>query len=194
MIVTALDEIAWLLNIRGRDIPRSPFVRSYVIVTELLVTLYVNQSQLRKYEVVKHLNLAPGISPQSIRFYTTQKLHVPLIYLLTFIFLCERIKNYEDIWTDLKDEAQRWTFIVPSSCAFSPGSSYAIYSLIPPEKQIAIPSPIIFMKARKNDVEIKGMEFAHVRDAVAMCMFLSYFEKTVKHFTFIIGSIINRSF
>lgn len=68
MIVTALDEIAWLLNIRGRDIPRSPFVRSYVIVTELLVTLYVNQSQLTKYEVVKHLNLAPGISRQSIRF------------------------------------------------------------------------------------------------------------------------------
>lgn len=35
------------------------------------------------------------------------------------------------------------------------------------------------MKARKNEVEIKGMEYAHVRDAVAMCMFLSYFEKTV---------------
>lgn len=92
-----------------------------------------------------------------------------------------RIKDYEDVWTDLKDEAQRWTFIVPSNCVFSPGSSYAIYSQIPPEKQIVIPSPIIFMKARKNDVEIKGMEHAHIRDAVAMCVFLSYFEKTVKH-------------
>lgn len=78
MVVTALDEIAWLLNIRGRDIPRSPFVRSYVIVTELLVTLYVNQSQLRKYEVVKHLNLAPGISKQSIRFVSFNILHFML--------------------------------------------------------------------------------------------------------------------
>lgn len=68
MIVTALDEIAWLLNIRGRDIPRSPFVRSYVIVTELFVTLYVNQSQLKEYKVADHFYLAPGISPQSIRF------------------------------------------------------------------------------------------------------------------------------
>lgn len=68
MIVTALDEIAWLLNIRGRDIPRSPFVRSYVIVTETLVTLYVNRTQLRKYNVSQHFNLAPGDSTQSIRF------------------------------------------------------------------------------------------------------------------------------
>lgn len=82
MIVTALDEIAWLLNIRGRDIPRNPFVRSYVIVTELLVTLYVNQSQLKEHRVVEHLNLAPGISPQSIRFVINYYLSSYLLRIL----------------------------------------------------------------------------------------------------------------
>lgn len=68
MIVTALDEIAWLLNIRGRDIPRSPFVRGYVIVTETLVTLYVNSSQLKENNVKQHFNLGPGISVQAVRW------------------------------------------------------------------------------------------------------------------------------
>lgn len=67
MIVTALDEIAWLLNIRGRDIPRSPFVRSYLIVTEVYVTLYVNRSQLKTNNVSEHFNIIPGLSSQSIR-------------------------------------------------------------------------------------------------------------------------------
>ena len=32
VIITALDSIAWLFNIRGRDLPHTPFVQSYAIV------------------------------------------------------------------------------------------------------------------------------------------------------------------
>lgn len=56
MVVTSLDEIAWLLNIRGRDIPLSPFLRSYVIVDMHYVRLYVNSSQLTANNVLAHLN------------------------------------------------------------------------------------------------------------------------------------------
>ena len=34
MVLTSLDEIAWLLNIRGNDIPCNPVVLSYLIVQE----------------------------------------------------------------------------------------------------------------------------------------------------------------
>lgn len=50
---------------------------------------------------------------------------------------------------------------------------------IPPKKQLAVPSPIIFMKARKNRIEIGGMREAHIRDAVALCDFLAYLEEAV---------------
>jgi Xaa-Pro aminopeptidase len=50
---------------------------------------------------------------------------------------------------------------------------------IPPGKQLAMPSPIIFMKARKNHIEIDGMRRAHIRDAVALCDFLAHFEERV---------------
>eukprot|EP00960_Hanusia_phi_P047183 758274-Hanusia_phi.AAC.1 len=33
MVVSSLDEVAWLLNVRGSDIPFNPFVVSYVILT-----------------------------------------------------------------------------------------------------------------------------------------------------------------
>ena len=36
MVVTALDEIAWLLNIRGDDIPHTPVVKSYAFVSQVI--------------------------------------------------------------------------------------------------------------------------------------------------------------
>ena len=32
-IVSALDDIAWIYNIRGSDVPLNPYVRSYAIIT-----------------------------------------------------------------------------------------------------------------------------------------------------------------
>lgn len=54
VVVTALDEVAWLLNIRGYDIPNNPMVHAYVIVTSNSVNLYVNESKLST-EVKIHL-------------------------------------------------------------------------------------------------------------------------------------------
>lgn len=91
-----------------------------------------------------------------------------------------RIKNYTDVWKDLPTEAQKWTFLIPSPCTFSPGSSHAIFTLVPKNKRVLAPSPVVFLKARKNPVEIRGMETAHIRDAVAMIRFLAYIEKWVR--------------
>ena len=39
-IMTALDDIAWLLNLRGEDIPCNPVFMSYAVVTESEVLLF----------------------------------------------------------------------------------------------------------------------------------------------------------
>jgi Xaa-Pro aminopeptidase len=54
IVVTALDEVAWLLNIRGYDVPNNPMVRAYVTLTSKAVHLYVNESKLSP-EVRAHL-------------------------------------------------------------------------------------------------------------------------------------------
>ncbi len=45
-ILSALDEIAWLLNIRGTDIDFNPVVSSYCIITLQNVTLFINEAKL----------------------------------------------------------------------------------------------------------------------------------------------------
>lgn len=46
-------------------------------------------------------------------------------------------------------------------------------------KRRAAPSPLILMKAQKNDIEVSGMKEAHLRDAVALCQFMSLLEDKV---------------
>jgi Xaa-Pro aminopeptidase len=45
-ILNALDEIAWLFNLRGSDIPFNPVFFSYALVTEDEAILYINSSKL----------------------------------------------------------------------------------------------------------------------------------------------------
>lgn len=53
-ILTTLDDIAWLLNIRGNDIPYNPVVLSYLTVTERNLYLFINKSTLSQ-EVLSYL-------------------------------------------------------------------------------------------------------------------------------------------
>lgn len=45
-IVTSLDDIAWLLNIRGEDVSYSPLVESYVILSLEEVHLYIDLNKV----------------------------------------------------------------------------------------------------------------------------------------------------
>lgn len=45
-VLTTLDGIVWLLNIRGNDIPYSPAVLSYVVVTKEKFYLFINPEML----------------------------------------------------------------------------------------------------------------------------------------------------
>ncbi|PIA15419.1 Creatinase/aminopeptidase [Coemansia reversa NRRL 1564] len=54
LVISALDEIAWLLNLRGSDIDYNPVFMAYVLVTKSDVTLYIDDSKLTK-TVCEHL-------------------------------------------------------------------------------------------------------------------------------------------
>ncbi len=44
--ITALDDIAWLLNLRGKDVPYTPVFTSYLLITSRSVTLFVNKRKI----------------------------------------------------------------------------------------------------------------------------------------------------
>lgn len=46
MVVTALDEVAWLLNIRGRDVPHAPLLKAFVIISLSEIRVYAPPGKL----------------------------------------------------------------------------------------------------------------------------------------------------
>ncbi|WP_460411391.1 aminopeptidase P family protein [Paraclostridium bifermentans] len=53
-IITTLDDIAWLFNIRGRDVKYTPVVLSYAIITLGEVYLFIDESKLNE-EIINEL-------------------------------------------------------------------------------------------------------------------------------------------
>ena len=54
MVVTALDEVAWLFNMRGNDIPYTPVFRAYAVVDKKKVILYLPPEK-QGFHVKQHL-------------------------------------------------------------------------------------------------------------------------------------------
>ena len=46
-IVSKLDEIGWLFNLRGTDIPYNPLFKSYLILTHDTLTIFISNTQLQ---------------------------------------------------------------------------------------------------------------------------------------------------
>lgn len=95
-----------------------------------------------------------------------------------FSFKHFRVNDYASIYSDLRRPTES-KILIPTAGTFQRGASAAIAQNIPQSKRIFQPSPIIYLKAQKNPAEIKGMQRAHLRDAVAMCTVLSYIESKV---------------
>ena len=53
-VLTALDEIAWLFNMRGKDIPFNPVFKAYAVVSEDQIVLYLD-AQKHTPQVRQHL-------------------------------------------------------------------------------------------------------------------------------------------
>lgn len=89
-----------------------------------------------------------------------------------------RIKEYGDIWRDIRTFTQQWRrVVIPTHCVFDLGVSEAIYSAFPRHLIVEKISPVILMRAQKNDKEREGMQKAHIIDGAAMCETLSYLEE-----------------
>jgi Xaa-Pro aminopeptidase len=66
LVLTALDEIAWLLNLRGADVPFTPVFQSYLIVGTTWATLYLPPGKSTT-EVATHLNANGNNEANSVR-------------------------------------------------------------------------------------------------------------------------------
>ena len=153
-VLTSLDDIAWLLNIRGNDILYNPVVLSYALVTMDQLYLFVNSSVLEG-KAYPYLEDEKGIS---VREYL-ERTGVTVMPYDGVYDMVEGIKNEK---------------VLLEKCRVN----YAVYRLIDgSNKVIDRINPTASMKAVKNDVEIENEKRAHIKDGVAMTKFIYWLKK-----------------
>lgn len=158
ILVTALDEIAWMLNVRGQDVEYNPVVMSYLLVTRDDAFWFVRKGPVD-----------PDDHETEDSFYELTSDGV-------------NIQDYSDIGVALSgivDGEYISRLFVDNSTL-----NYNLYNIlkenIPSSNLTSGKSPVALRKAVKNDVEVAGMREAHLEDGLAMERFFFWLEKMVE--------------
>lgn len=150
-VVSMLDEIAWLFNLRGNDITYNPVFFSYAIVTQDTATLYVDESKLT--DEVKQYLAENGTE----------------------------IKPYTDLFKDTEVLANAAKSTgdseKPTKYLVSNKASWALKLALGGDKHVdEVRSPIGDAKAIKNETELEGMRKCHIRDGAALIKYFAWLE------------------
>jgi len=145
LLLASLDDIAWLLNLRGGDVECNPVFLSYFLISDDKYILYVDKEKLNE----KIINL---LSRKSIS-----------------------IKDYNDIVSDLK--------LIKGNITFDPSKTnvWLKESINKEVNTIEKRNITTDLKARKNSVELKNIENAHIKDGVAMVKFIKWVKENVNN-------------
>ena len=143
--LTQLDSIAWLLNIRGTDVPCNPVLLCHAIIySDSSVDLFIN---LDKFPDEFENHVGPGVKT----------------------FLSSEMK------TQISNLNQKKVLYNSTG-----NNAYCAQLLSEAGAKIVEgDDPCTLPKACKNDVELEGMKACHIRDAVAECEFLTWFDDQV---------------
>lgn len=80
MVVSALDEIAWLLNIRGKDVECTPVVIAYVVVEMDQVTLFVDPKKVDEKTALYLKRVGVAAKPYEAVFEHISQLRGTILY------------------------------------------------------------------------------------------------------------------
>ncbi|KAM9326178.1 xaa-Pro aminopeptidase 1 [Gastrophryne carolinensis] len=156
IVLTALDEVAWLFNLRGLDVEYNPVFFAYAIIGTESIRLFIDGERLSDPAVRAHL-LLDSSPPAQFRILLEPYGSV----LSTLQGICAGLSLKEKVW--ISDKA-----------------SYALSEAIPKaHRYFSAYTPICLAKAVKNATEIQGMRRAHIKDAVALCELFTWLEKEI---------------
>lgn len=144
MLVSSLDDIAWILNLRGSDVHCNPVFVSYLLIGPETATLYINKVKLQN-----------GVEE----------------------YLCKHginIDDYQNVKSGVKKYEGFSLLLDPEE------TSYSVFKAVGNVDVVCQTSPVPYMKAVKNDAEIKGYRSAMLKDGIAMVKFLKWLKPAVE--------------
>ena len=150
LVLTALDEVAWLFNLRGSDIEFNPVFFAYAVVRAQGASLYVEASRLTE-EAARALQGVVTVHPYE-----------------EFLPALARDAGSGD--GEGGGSYGAW---------IAPGCSEAVRQALGSLKVLREVTPVGHLKAVKNEAELRGMRDCHARDAVALAEFFMWLENQV---------------
>ncbi len=142
LLVTALDEIAWLFNLRGSDVEFTPVVIAFAYISLHDRVLFIDEDKITK-EVKQHLKDSDV-----------------------------KIKDYDDVEKFLEHRKEREVIILdPNRASDTLGQSLLC-------QKTYMASPVVAIKAVKNEVQIEGFRRSMERDGAALVRLMMWLEQT----------------
>ena len=164
-VVSLLDEVAWLFNLRGNDIPYNPVFFSYAIVTNDDAILYVDSTKLNDECKASLEANQVTIKPYDAIFTDSKTLGAALVTSKEISIEDAESGKAKPLPADAKK------FLLSNR------TSWALVLALGGEDFVEeVRSPIGDAKAVKNDVELEGMRQCHIRDGVALIRYLAWLE------------------
>ena len=152
MLMAALDDIAWTLNLRGSDVHCNPVFVSYLLISSKDVTLYINKAKL---------------SPKVMAYLKSENL---------------KVEDYEQVEDGLKRYFEYNILLDPDEInyrLYEVVRNKGRQNGLPKTEIIEDESPVKRMKSVKNEREIAGFRSAMLRDGIAMTKFLYWLHTKV---------------
>lgn len=133
---SALDDVAWMTNLRGSDVPCNPVFLAYLLVERDSAELFVDAERLSA-------EAARAIADAGIATVSPSTLHEALA-----------------------------AAALRGQVMLDPDHTNSLLAaLVPPESQVRSASPAMMLKCVKSAEEIRAIEEAHLKDAVALAEF-----------------------
>ena len=154
IFLTALDEIAWLLNVRGSDVEYNPVVISYLLVTMEQVYWFVRKDMLEEVDEETRASFDELAADE--------------------VTVCDYDEAILGLATYARNDVDR-IFVDPGTL------NLQVREALDEDGYDVVEglSPVPLRKSVKNRVEIEGMREAHLEDGLAMEQFLYWLEGQV---------------
>ena len=152
MLMAALDDIAWTLNLRGSDVHCNPVFVSYLLISSKDVTLYINKAKL---------------SPEVMAYLKAENF---------------KVEDYEQVENGLKQYFEYNILLDPDEInyrLYEVVRNKGRQNGLPKTEIVEDESPVKRMKSVKNEREIAGFRSAMLRDGIAMTKFLYWLHTKV---------------
>ena len=177
LVITGLDEVAWLFNVRGGDVECCPVALAFALVTLESATLFIDMNKVS-------IELQTSLKSDASEIEPYENFSTFLKNAQNPIMLDPNAASGSAYASALNLSADDALHRLLNNGSDKTLSSTLVKAPAPtptslPRVIIESSSPISLMKASKNAAERDGMRACHIRDATALVRFFAWLEIAV---------------